>query len=76
MYDKFHGDLHFDNIIYNSKSKKFTYIDWRESFSGNVNGGDLYYDLSKLYAGCLFPFILFNDKSKLKLFENNIFIKK
>ena len=48
MYSLFHGDLQFDNIIYNGESDKYTYIDWRESFGGYTKGGDLYYDLAKL----------------------------
>lgn len=46
---KIHGDLHFDNIIFDKK--KFTLIDWREDFGGSVNYGDLYYDFSKMYGG-------------------------
>jgi|AACY02.3.fsa_nt_gi choline kinase len=46
---KIHGDLHFDNIIFDKK--KFTLIDWREDFGGSVKYGDLYYDFSKLYGG-------------------------
>ena len=46
---KIHGDLQFDNIIFDKK--KFTLIDWREDFGGNVEYGDLYYDLSKMYGG-------------------------
>ena len=44
---KFHGDLALNNIIVNKKS--FCLIDWREDFAGNINIGDMYYDLSKLY---------------------------
>ena len=64
FYSAFHGDLQFDNVIYNSTFDKFTYIDWRESFAGSVDGGDLYYDLSKMYGGCILPYnILKNDDS-------------
>jgi mannose-6-phosphate isomerase-like protein (cupin superfamily)/thiamine kinase-like enzyme len=45
----FHGDLQFDNVIYNPKTGAFTLIDWRGSFEGNF--GDIYYDLGKLYGG-------------------------
>lgn len=60
FYKLFHGDLQFDNIIYNKREKKFTYIDWRESFGGYTSGGDIYYDLSKIYGGCIIPY----DKMK------------
>lgn len=47
----FHGDLHPDNIIYNSKSDKFTLIDWRPDFAGELEAGDLYYEFTKLRLG-------------------------
>ncbi len=49
----FHGDLHFDNILYNKNKKKFTFLDWREDFQGNVKFGDVYYDLAKLMHGLI-----------------------
>jgi NDP-sugar pyrophosphorylase family protein len=48
-----HGDLQFDNIIYNKKSNKFILIDWRQDFAGEIEFGDLYYDIAKLYGGIL-----------------------
>jgi len=75
MYACFHGDLQFDNVIYNFDSKKFTYIDWRESFSGCVDGGDIYYDLAKLYGGLLIPYNKFKDDSWFKISESKDNIK-
>ena len=46
-----HGDLQPDNIIYDSAKKKFTLIDWRQEFAGQIDFGDLYYDLAKLSGG-------------------------
>ena len=43
-----HGDLHFDNSIYNQKRKSFSLIDWRSDFAGKLKYGDKYYDLAKL----------------------------
>jgi MobA-like NTP transferase domain len=45
-----HGDLHFDNTIYNPCTGRFTAIDWRTDFAGGLYG-DLYYDLAKLLGG-------------------------
>lgn len=45
-----HGDLHFDNTIYNPQTDKFTAIDWRTDFAGQVYG-DVYYDLAKMLGG-------------------------
>jgi NDP-sugar pyrophosphorylase family protein/mannose-6-phosphate isomerase-like protein (cupin superfamily) len=71
MYDLFHGDLQFDNILFDPTVDKFTYIDWRESFAGNVEGGDLYYDLAKLYGGCIIPYNKVKDNSYIVLNEGS-----
>ena len=47
---QFHGDLQFENILI-SKNDNFTLIDWRQDFSGNLDHGDMYYDLAKLNGG-------------------------
>ena len=47
---QFHGDLQFENILF-SKNNEFTLIDWRQEFSGNLDYGDMYYDLAKLNGG-------------------------
>ena len=47
----FHGDFQPENIIYDNE--KFTFIDWRESFGDNLEIGDFYYDLGKLYHASL-----------------------
>ena len=61
-YNLFHGDLQFDNIIYQENKNKFFYIDWRESFADSTSGGDLYYDFAKLYGGLIFNY--FDVKTK------------
>lgn len=74
MYSNFHGDLQFDNILYNEETNKFTYIDWRESFAGDTSGGDVYYDLAKLYGGCLIPYNLMKDSNFVKINEGSTII--
>ena len=69
MYNLFHGDLQFDNIIYNSKNDSFKYIDWRESFGGSTEGGDIYYDLAKLYGGCIIPYNLAKSDNFIRYAE-------
>lgn len=49
----FHGDFHFENILYNKKKKQFTLLDWRQDFNGNTKVGDIYYDLAKLLHGLI-----------------------
>jgi CTP:phosphocholine cytidylyltransferase-like protein len=48
-----HGDLQFDNVVFNDSTKKFTLIDWRHDFSGLDTQGDLYYDFAKLVGGMI-----------------------
>jgi choline kinase len=43
---QFHGDFILDNII--ETPEDFTLIDWRQDFGGDLEIGDLYYDLAKL----------------------------
>ncbi len=57
---KIHGDLQFDNIIFDKK--KFTLIDWRDDFGGSLNYGDLYYDLSKMYGGIEMNYDIIKDR--------------
>lgn len=65
--NNFHGDLQFDNIIVDEN--KFTYIDWRRNFSSSVKGGDIYYDLAKLYGGIRIPYNLMKDEDNIELKE-------
>jgi len=48
----FHGDLQFDNII-STGDNEFVLLDWRQDFGGQIEFGDLYYDLAKLYGGII-----------------------
>ena len=43
---QFHGDFILDNVIETSDS--FCLIDWRQDFAGDLEVGDIYYDLAKL----------------------------
>lgn len=42
---RIHGDLVLDNVL--DLNDTFKLIDWRESFGGQLDWGDLYYDLAK-----------------------------
>ncbi len=50
---RFHGDFHFENILWNENEKKFTFLDWRQDFGGDLTNGDIYYDLAKLMHGLI-----------------------
>jgi aminoglycoside phosphotransferase (APT) family kinase protein len=42
----FHGDFILDNILVCDNS--FTLLDWRQDFGGELESGDMYYDIAKL----------------------------
>ena len=63
---RFHGDLQFDNVIY-SENNKFVLIDWRHEFGSTSDFGDVYYDLSKLYGGCLLSYSLLKNENNFSL---------
>ena len=50
---RFHGDFHFENILWRPADQQFTFLDWRQDFGGNLNIGDIYYDLAKLLHGLI-----------------------
>ena len=70
---KFHGDLHFENIIINKKKNKITLLDWREDFSGLNSYGDIYYDLAKINHGLIIDHnIIKSSLYKINIQKKNI----
>ncbi len=53
MPGRFHGDFHFENILWNSTDQHFTFLDWRQDFGGDLSTGDIYYDFAKLLHGLI-----------------------
>ncbi|MEK7080251.1 MAG: phosphotransferase [Patescibacteria group bacterium] len=49
---RIHGDFCSENIVV-THDNKFVLLDWRQDFAGNLEVGDLYYDLAKLYHGLI-----------------------
>ncbi len=49
----FHGDFHFENILYEPAADRFVFLDWRQNFGGLMEVGDIYYDLAKLNHGLI-----------------------
>lgn len=49
----FHGDFHFENILFDEGTEQFTFLDWRQNFGGLMDVGDVYYDLAKLNHGLI-----------------------
>ena len=50
---RFHGDFHFENILWSELEQRFTFLDWRQDFGGSLTVGDIYYDLAKLLHGLI-----------------------
>lgn len=50
---RFHGDFHFENILWNCAEKRFVFLDWRQDFGGDLSTGDIYYDFAKLLHGLI-----------------------
>ena len=57
---RIHGDFVMENILYNKG--KFTLLDWRQDFGGNLEAGDIYYDLAKLNHNLVINHKLISDK--------------
>lgn len=61
----FHGDFQPENILICNKG--FQLIDWRHNFAGNVEYGDIYYDLTKLYHALIITHeIIRNNQFEIK----------
>ncbi len=56
----FHGDFILDNIIYNEG--KFTLLDWRQDFGGELANGDIMYDFAKLNHNLIFNHAIVHKK--------------
>ena len=50
---RFHGDFHFENILWSESEGKFVFLDWRQDFGGDLSIGDIYYDFAKLLHGLI-----------------------
>ena len=58
---RFHGDFHFENILWQESKNKFIFLDWRQEFGGLIDYGDLYYDFAKLLHGLIINHGLIKD---------------
>ncbi len=78
---RFHGDLHFENILINDVGKApFTLLDWRQDFGGIIDYGDIYYDFAKLNHGLIISHglidqNLFNVKRRVNVIQYD-FLRK
>ena len=56
----YHGDFILDNII--DTSEGYSLIDWRQDFGGELEFGDVYYDLAKLNHNLIFNHDIVNKE--------------
>ena len=69
----FHGDFHFENILYNEENNKFIFLDWRQSFGEIIQYGDIYYDLAKLLHGLIICHeLIAKNKYKIEISPDTI----
>jgi hypothetical protein len=64
----YHGDLILDNVI--ETENGFKLIDWRQDFQGDIEIGDLYYDLAKLNHNLILNHNILSKKL-YKIEDNN-----
>lgn len=64
--NSFHGDFHFDHIVY-AGDENFYLLDWRQNFGGG-DVGDVYYDLAKMYGGILMSYKLMKNEKNFSCF--------
>lgn len=60
MPGRFHGDFHFENILLTADGR-FSFLDWRQDFCGELSYGDVYYDFAKLNHGLIVNHELISD---------------
>ena len=65
----FHGDMQFDNII--KTNEDYTFIDWRDTFGGQIEYADSYYDLAKLYGGICMNYSYMKDEKNYQFLKSN-----
>ena len=58
---QFHGDFILDNIILQD-DKTFKLLDWRQDFGGDLESGDIFYDIAKLNHNLVFNHKIVNQK--------------
>jgi choline kinase len=69
----FHGDFILDNMLLNGNEIKL--LDWRQDFGGNIELGDIYYDLGKLNHNLVINHsIIHSGGYKVEFNGNNITI--
>ena len=70
----FHGDFQPENILI-KENNEITFLDWRESFGNDLEIGDFYYDLAKLYHGLIINGTIAKEKKySLQIKNQNVTI--
>ena len=70
----FHGDFQPENILI-KENNEIIFLDWRESFGNDLEIGDFYYDLAKLYHGLIINGTIAKEKKySLQIKNQNVTI--
>lgn len=70
---RFHGDFHFENMLWNAENQRFIFLDWRQDFGGDLSTGDIYYDFAKLLHGLIISHeLIAGDYYKIEWLPNTI----
>jgi len=73
---RFHGDFHFENILYYSKKRTFKFLDWRQDFAGDLEVGDINYDLAKFLHGLIISHeVIAKNRFSIEWTNNHILFK-
>jgi hypothetical protein len=71
VQSQIHGDFILDNILQTQEG--FKLIDWRQDFAGNLESGDVYYDLAKLNHSLTISHEIVNlNHYKIEISEENV----
>ena len=74
MPANFHGDFQPENILI-KENNEIIFLDWRESFGSDLEIGDFYYDLAKLYHGLIINGTIAKEKKySLEIKNQNVTI--
>jgi len=73
---RFHGDFHLENILYYSKKRTFKFLDWRQDFAGDLEVGDINYDLAKFLHGLIISHeVVAKNRFSIEWTNNHILFK-
>ena len=71
---RFHGDFHFENILWSKEKNRFVLLDWRQEFGGSLATGDIYYDFAKLLHGMIVSHQMIDNENYVVSWEEDVHV--